>query len=119
MSLNKPLYPTINLGHEAHAWYDRHREFHAAMGVQVYTEMSQMRTSLRDSSTRYYVHRPIGNRTMENLAWDTGKRSCQPPYTTRTHKIPAFKATGVENKDTKEGTQNDGTRSAGITGCTR
>jgi hypothetical protein len=56
---------------------------------------------------------------MENLAGDTGKRSYQTPYTPRTHNIPDIKATGMENKDTKEGTQNDGTRSAGVTGCTR
>jgi hypothetical protein len=56
---------------------------------------------------------------MENLAGDTGKIYCQTPYTPRTHKIPDIKATGMENKDTKEGNQNDGTRSSGISGCTR
>jgi hypothetical protein len=30
-------------------------------------------------------------------------------YTPRIDEIPAFKATGVENKDTQEGTLNDGT----------
>jgi hypothetical protein len=56
---------------------------------------------------------------MENLALDTGKRSCQMPYTPRTHKMRVIKDTGMENKNTKEGAKNDGTRSARITGCTR
>jgi hypothetical protein len=33
------------------------------------------------------------------------------PYTPRNHNIPAIKATGMKNKDIKEGTQNDVTRS--------
>jgi hypothetical protein len=37
---------------------------------------------------------------MENLTGNTMKRSCQMSYTPRTDKIPAFKATGMENKDT-------------------
>jgi hypothetical protein len=65
------------------------------------------------------VHRPIGDITIENLAGNTGKRYCQTPYTPRTHKIYTITATGMENKDTKECTQRDGTRSPGITGCTR
>jgi Fe-S cluster biosynthesis and repair protein YggX len=60
------------------------------------------------------VHNPIGDRTTENLAGNTGERSFQTPYTPRTHKIPDIKATGMENKDTKEGAWNDGTRSTGI-----
>jgi hypothetical protein len=46
---------------------------------------------------------------MENLVGDTRKRSFQTAYTPRTDAIPAFKATGMENKDTQEGTSIDGT----------
>jgi hypothetical protein len=47
---------------------------------------------------------------LETLGKDLG--------TPRTHTIPAIKATGIENKDTKEGTHNDGTQYTGIAGCT-
>jgi hypothetical protein len=46
---------------------------------------------------------------MKNLAGDTVKTYCQTPYTSRTHNIPDIKATGMENKDTNEGTHNNGT----------
>jgi hypothetical protein len=45
---------------------------------------------------------------MENLGVNTGKRSCQTSYIPRTDKIPDFKATGMENKYTQEGTYNYG-----------
>jgi hypothetical protein len=115
----KHHYSTMNFGHETQAWYDRHRETHAVMGVQVYPKMSKMRTSLRDSGACHYVSNPIDDRTMENLAGNIGKRSCQTPYAPMTHNIPVITATGIESKDTKEGTYSDGTRSSGTTRCTR
>jgi hypothetical protein len=114
----KHHYSTTNLGHGTHACYHRHKEIHAAMGVQVYTEISKMRTSLRDSSVCHYMSIPIGNRTMENIAGNIGKISLQTPYAPMTHNIPAIMATGMENKDTKEGTQSDVTRYSGTTKCT-
>jgi hypothetical protein len=50
------------------------------------------------------VHSPIDNRTIENIVGNTGKRSGQTAYTPRTDAIPDIKATGMENKDTQEGT---------------
>jgi hypothetical protein len=94
----------MNLGHETQAWYDRHREIHEFMGEQVNLEMSKMWTPLWNSRVRHYVRIPIGDKTMENLAGNTGKRSCQTSYTPRTDAIPAFEATGMENKDTHEDT---------------
>jgi hypothetical protein len=46
---------------------------------------------------------------MENLIGNTRKRSGQTAYTPRTYEIPAVKATGMENKDTQEGTSTVGT----------
>jgi hypothetical protein len=120
MSIHKKLqYPMMNLGHETQAWYDRHREIREAMGVQINPEIPKMWTPLWNSSTCHFVYSPIGNRTMENIAGNTRKISCQTSYTLRTYKIPVFKATGMENKDTQEDTYNDGTWSPGTTGCTR
>jgi hypothetical protein len=56
---------------------------------------------------------------MENLAGNTGKRSRQMPYAPRTHNIRAITATGMENKDTKEGNYSDGPQSSGTARCTR
>jgi hypothetical protein len=94
----------IDLGHETQAWYYRHREIHEVMGVQFNSEMPKMWTPLRDSGACHYVNSPINNRTMENLSGNTGKRYGQTACTPRTDKIPAVKATGMENKDTQEGT---------------
>jgi hypothetical protein len=69
----KCLYPTKDLGHEKQAWYDRHREIHATVGVQIYLEMPKMRTSLQDSGTCHYVSTPMGYRAMEALAGNIGK----------------------------------------------
>jgi hypothetical protein len=90
----------MNLGHETQEWYDRHREIHEVMGVQVNSEMPKMWTPLLNSGARHYVYSPISDRKMENLAGNTGKRSCQKAYTPRTEAIPAVKATRMENKDT-------------------
>jgi hypothetical protein len=35
-------YTTTNPGHETQAWYDRYREIHEVMGVQVNSEMPKM-----------------------------------------------------------------------------
>jgi hypothetical protein len=74
------------------------------MGVQVNPEIPKMWTPLLNSSACHYVHMSIDKRTMKNLAGNTGKRSCQTSYTPRTDTIPDFKAIGMENKDTQEGT---------------
>jgi hypothetical protein len=79
------------------------------MGVQVNPEIPKMWTPLRNSSTCQYVHIPIDDRTMKNLAGNTGKRSFQTSYTPNTYEIPAFKVTVMKNKDTQEGTYNNGT----------
>jgi hypothetical protein len=71
--------------------------------------MPNMWTPLLNISARIYVHIPIGDRTMENLAGNTGKRSCQTSYTPRTDEITDFKATRMENRETQEGTYTDGT----------
>jgi hypothetical protein len=44
---------------------------------------------------------------MENIAGNTRKISFQKAYTPRTDVISAVKATGMENKDTQEGTLTD------------
>jgi hypothetical protein len=36
----------MNLGHETQAWYDKHREIHEVMGVQVISEIPNMWTPL-------------------------------------------------------------------------
>jgi hypothetical protein len=90
----------MNLGHETQAWNDRHREVHECMGVQVNSEMPTMWTPLLNSRARHCVYSPISDRTMENIAGNTGKRSCQKAYTPSTDAIPAVKATGMEHKDT-------------------
>jgi hypothetical protein len=74
-----------------------HREIHADMGVQVNPEMPKILTPLQDSGAYHDFHIPIGDRTMENLAGNTGKRSCQMSYTPRTYKMPSITATGMEN----------------------
>jgi hypothetical protein len=73
------------------------------MGVQVNSEIPKMWTPLFRGA-RHYVHSPIGDRTMENLVGNTGKRSGKTAYSPRTDMIPAVKDTGMENKDTQEGT---------------
>jgi hypothetical protein len=88
------------MGHETQAWHDRHREIHEVMGVQVNSEMPKIWTPLRNSGARHDVNSPISERTMENLAGNTGKRSCQKAYTPRTDAVPAVKVTRIENKDT-------------------
>jgi hypothetical protein len=56
-SCKKRLYPTKNLGHETQAWYDRHREIHADMGVQVYTEIFKIADIIaRQQYTPLCVH---------------------------------------------------------------
>jgi hypothetical protein len=85
-------YTTTNLGHETQAWYDRQREIHEVMGVQVNSEMPKMWTPLLNSGARNYVYNPISDRTIENVAGNTRKRSCQKAYTPRTDAIPAIKA---------------------------
>jgi hypothetical protein len=97
------------MGHETQAWYDRYREIHEVMGVHVKSEMLKMWTPLCNSCACHYVYSPISDRTMENLAGNTGKRSGHTAYSPRTDVIPDVKATGMENKDTQEGTSTDGT----------
>jgi hypothetical protein len=74
----------MNVEHETQAWHDGYRDIHVDMGVQVYIEMPKMQTSLRYSGVCNYAYHPIRNITMENLTGDTGKRSCQTPYTPMT-----------------------------------
>jgi hypothetical protein len=90
----------MNMGHEIQAWHDRHREIHEVIGVQVNSEMSMMWTPLLNSGAHHYMYSPISDRIMENLAGNTGKRSCQKAYTPRTDAVPAVKATRMENKET-------------------